>query len=96
MEILFLLVFCFSFLRFRCFSFSLFLNFFGFDFFRSKETRLGGKDLRWFAKKIKKDSIFFFCCFSFYASDASHFFFFRTFLVLNFSDLEKQDLEVRF
>jgi len=74
------------------------LNFFCFEFFRSGETRLGGKDLRWFAKEIKKDSIFsfFFCCFSFYASDATHFPFFFTFLVLNFSDMEKQGLEVRF
>jgi len=45
---------------------------------------------------VQKVMIFCFF-FSFYASDASHFFFFFwTFLVLDFSDLEKQDLEVRF
>jgi len=61
------------------------LNFFGFEFFRSGETRLGGRDLRWFAKKIKKDSIFsFLFCFSFYASDASHIFLFLNFFGFEF------------
>jgi len=55
--------------------FFFFLNFFGFGFFRFGEIRLGGKVLRWFAKEIKKDSIFNFF-FSFYASVASHFPFF--------------------
>jgi len=30
------------------------LETFGFEFFRFGETRLGGKDLRWFAKKRLK------------------------------------------
>jgi len=37
--------------RFNCLNFCVnFLETFGFEFFRFGETRLGGKDLRWFVK----------------------------------------------
>ena len=63
------------FLRFNCWNFCLnFLGTFGFEFFRYGETRLGGKDLRWFVRELK--NIRFLVFFSFFSSNASHFFLF--------------------